>query len=120
MFDGHTITIYPGAANFVINVDMKENFAVKAIGWEPLITKIFDSLASGPRIESINLNVTWETAIRTAGQLVPPTTPAVVNMTTDNFGRLRGVAHATVSGLGADPCEALVAKITQKPVTETR
>ena len=73
-----------------------------------------------PRIESISINVTWETRVHYAGQTLPSTIPtSIVDMIANEFGRLQDVSNAVVSGLGAAPGQALIAKMTGMKESKT-
>ena len=107
--------------DFIVNITTKENFFVRASEWNQTVKKVVDALAKLPIIESLTVSITWQTYIHSVGEIAPPTIPpAVVAMITNNFGRLRGIAHANVSGLGAGPGEALVARMMSQPATRSK
>lgn len=108
------LNIDPKTNDIQVNVRIQENHIIKSLAWGAPIATLVDALASLPRLDTLTLNVTWETRIRRVGEVRPYTIPAdVVAMITQNFGQLRGVAHATVTGLGAGPGQELVDTVQQ-------
>lgn len=100
--------------HFVVDIAIKENLTVRFAEWEKPLNKAVNALAAVPKIESLTIKVTFESKIHSAGQTEPKVIPQeAVAMIIGCFRRLRGVAYADVSGLGADgDNEALVAHLT--------
>lgn len=121
--NGQNLEIGPDHTDFNINIAIEENLVVLTTEWGPLIEKVANALASLNHINSLNLNVTYETYISSVpdGQPSLPTIlDTMVGMITDRFSRLRGVTNATVSGLGAGPRNALIEAITTPRETRNK
>jgi len=125
VYNNRTFTFDPKSTKFEITIDIKEDSLVKASDWERHIMRVTDALGELPHIESLDIKVTYH---QTPKVIDPPSSwfssaniPAtVIEMVTENFGRLRGVAHATVSGIRDGPSEGLVRKMTEMAVPKSR
>lgn len=123
LLDGNRLTLDPKSDQFHIDVVIKQNLQVRFTEWEKPIRSVVASLLAQPKISSLVVNVTYESKIYAVGQIGPATIPQeAVDMVTNSFRRLRGIAHADVSGLGADG-RSLVEAMTKpkdKPTTTRR
>ena len=118
---GHPLAIKANLTNFYLDIEIKENLKVRYSEWEKPLQSAINALIALPKIDSIKVNVTFESKIYSVGQTEPKTIPKEASdMITRCFRHLRGVAHAEVAGLETDEdCEALAAQMTS-PVEEAK
>lgn len=115
------LVLKPSHTEFIVDIAIKENLQVRLNEWEKPSQGAVNALVAIPTIDSLKVNVTFESKIFSVGQTEPKAIPTeAVDIIVGCFSRLRGVAHADVSGLGADEdCQALVAQLTE-PVKEVK
>jgi len=63
MMNGKRLNLDPEITDFDIQIAIKENLVVRASQWGTPITELVNALLTMPRIESISINVTWETRV---------------------------------------------------------
>lgn len=108
------LALKPELKDFVLDIIIKENLTVRYAEWAKPLQGAINALAALPKVDSLAVNVTFETKIRSVGDDDSKTIPKeCITMINECFRRLRGVAHADVSGLGADGGDdALAAHLT--------